>query len=81
MPFGANCSCRSAAEEEHICEEQTESAARISAWDVLKKAPYATLSMTDRQGRPYAVPVNQAVDEEYHVVYFTAPAPERSGSC
>lgn len=40
------------------------------AWDVLKKAPYATLSMTDRQGRPYAVPVNQAVDEEYHVVYF-----------
>ena len=24
----------------------------------------------DRQGRPYAVPVNQAVDEEYHVVYF-----------
>ena len=40
------------------------------AWEVLKKAPYATLSLTDGQGRPYAVPVNQAVDEEYHVVYF-----------
>ncbi|MEI3103507.1 MAG: hypothetical protein V8S97_04800 [Oscillospiraceae bacterium] len=28
------------------------------------------MSLTDGQGRPYAVPVNQAVDEEYHVVYF-----------
>lgn len=43
---------------------------RSFAWEVLKKAPYATLSLTDGQGRPYAVPVNQAVDEEYHVVYF-----------
>lgn len=43
---------------------------RCFAWEVLKKAPYATLSLTDGQGRPYAVPVNQAVDEEYHVVYF-----------
>lgn len=37
---------------------------RSFAWEVLKKAPYATLSLTDGQGRPYAVPVNQAVDEE-----------------
>ena len=37
---------------------------RSFAWEVLKKAPYATLSLTDSQGRPYAVPVNQAVDEE-----------------
>ena len=43
---------------------------RSFAWEVLKKAPYATLSLADGQGRPYAVPVNQAVDEEYHVVYF-----------
>ena len=33
---------------------------RSFAWEVLKKAPYATLSLTDSQGRPYAVPVNQA---------------------
>ena len=36
---------------------------RSFAWEVLKKAPYATLSLTDSQGRPYAVPVNQAVDD------------------
>ena len=28
---------------------------RSFAWEVLKKAPYATLSLTDGQGRPYAV--------------------------
>lgn len=43
---------------------------RSFAWEVLKKAPYATLSLTDGQGRPYAVPVNQAVDRGVHVVYF-----------
>ena len=53
---------------------------RSFAWEVMKKAPYATLSLTDGQGRPYAVPVNQAVDEEYHVSISTAPKPEKSGS-
>ena len=48
---------------------------RSFAWEVLKKAPYATLSLTDGQGRPYAVPVNQAVDEEYHEDYFHGGVP------
>ena len=39
------------------------------AWDVLKKAPYATLSMTDRQGRPYAVPVNFAREGNYLYIH------------
>ena len=53
---------------------------RSFAWEVLKKAPYATLSLTDSQGRPYAVPVNQAVDESTTWSISTAPEPEKSGS-
>lgn len=41
----------------------------IFAWEVLKKAPYATLSMSDEQGQPYAVPLCQAVDPDYRRIY------------
>lgn len=40
------------------------------AWEVFQKAPYATLSLTDEVGRPYAIPISPVVDEAYHVVYF-----------
>lgn len=53
---------------------------RSFAWEVLKKAPYATLSLTDSQGRPYAVPVNQAVARSTTWSISTAPEPEKSGS-
>ena len=40
------------------------------AWEVFQKAPYATLSLTDEVGKPYAIPISPVVDEAYHVVYF-----------
>ena len=40
------------------------------AWEVFQKAPYATLSLTDGEGKPYAIPISPVVDEAYHVVYF-----------
>ena len=40
------------------------------AWQVMREAPYATLSLTDGAGRPYAVPVSQAADEEAGAIYF-----------
>ena len=40
------------------------------AWEVLKSAPYAALSMTGQDGTPYCVPVNHVVDETYKVLYF-----------
>lgn len=40
------------------------------AWQVMLEAPYATLSLADRAGRPYAVPVSQAADEEAGAIYF-----------
>lgn len=40
------------------------------AWEVFQKAPYATLSLTDKVGKPYAIPISPVVDEAYHVVYF-----------
>ncbi len=40
------------------------------AWEVFRKAPYATLSLTDEVGKPYAIPISPVVDEAYHVVYF-----------
>ena len=40
------------------------------AWEVFQKAPYATLSLTDEAGKPYALPISPVVDEAYHVVYF-----------
>ena len=40
------------------------------AWEVFQKAPYATLSLTDEAGKPYAIPISPVVDEAYHVVYF-----------
>lgn len=45
------------------------------AWQVMETAPYATLSLTDTDGRPYAVPVSQGVWTEKNAVYFhCAPA-------
>ena len=35
------------------------------AWEVLKKAPYATLAMTGADGAPYCVPINHVADETY----------------
>lgn len=40
------------------------------AWAVLEQAPYATLSLTDRAGAPYAVPLCQAADPARRVLYF-----------
>ena len=40
------------------------------AWQVMREAPYATLSPADGAGRPYAVPVSQAADEEAGAIYF-----------
>ena len=70
MPFGANCKQPPGGKGGRNMRRKDRERDRSFAWEVLKKAPYATLSLTDGQGRPYAVPVNQAVDEEYHVVYF-----------
>ena len=28
------------------------------AWEVFQKAPYATLSLTDEVGKPYAIPIS-----------------------
>ena len=50
---------------------------RSFAWEVLKKAPYATLSLTDSQGRPYAVPVN-IVREENRVYFHSAMAGKKT---
>ncbi len=43
------------------------------AWEVLKKAPYITVSMSDSDGTPYAVPLSLAAVED--VFYFHC-APE-----
>lgn len=40
------------------------------AWDVLKKAPFVTVSMIGEDGAPYSVPVNAVVDDAYRVLYF-----------
>lgn len=40
------------------------------AWAVLEQAPYITLSLTDRSGAPYAVPLCQAADPARRAVYF-----------
>ncbi len=40
------------------------------AWQVMREAPYVTLSLADGAGRPYAVPVSQAADEEAGAIYF-----------
>lgn len=45
------------------------------AWQVMADAPYATLSLTDEAGRPYAVPVSQGAWPEGSCIYFhCAPA-------
>ena len=40
------------------------------AWDVLKEAPFVTVSMIGEDGAPYSVPVNAVVDDAYRVLYF-----------
>ena len=40
------------------------------AWEVFRRAPYATVSLVNAEGRPYGVPVNTVVDDAYHVLYF-----------
>lgn len=40
------------------------------AWNVMRTAPYATLSLADADGKPYAVPVSQGVWEEKNALYF-----------
>lgn len=40
------------------------------AWAVLEQAPYATLSLTDGMGAPYAVPLCQAADPARRALYF-----------
>lgn len=40
------------------------------AWQVMREAPYATLSLVDGAGKPYAVPVSQAADEKAGAIYF-----------
>lgn len=40
------------------------------AWRVWQEAPYATLSLVDDAGWPYAVPLCQAADPQERVIYF-----------
>lgn len=40
------------------------------AWEVLRNSVYATVSMTDADGVPYATPVNVVGDEVYQTLYF-----------
>ena len=40
------------------------------AWEVLKHAVYATVSMVRPDGTPYATPVNVVGDEVYKTMYF-----------
>ena len=40
------------------------------AWQVMAEAPYATLSLVDGEGRPYAVPVSQAAWPAGKCIYF-----------
>lgn len=40
------------------------------AWDVLKKAPFVTVSMIGEDGAPYCRAVNAVVDDAYRVLYF-----------
>ena len=40
------------------------------AWQVMREAPPATPSLAGGAGRPYAVPVSQAADEEAGAIYF-----------
>lgn len=40
------------------------------AWQVMAEAPYATLSLADGEGKPYAVPVSQAAWPEGKCIYF-----------
>lgn len=40
------------------------------AWEVLKHAVYATVSMVRPDGTPYATPVNVVGDEVYQTLYF-----------
>lgn len=40
------------------------------AWQVMADAPYATLSLADGEGRPYAVPVSQGACPEENCIYF-----------
>ena len=49
------------------------------AWEVLKKAPYATLAMTGADGAPYCVPINHVADETSGSCTSTAPVRVRSG--
>ena len=51
------------------------------AWEVFQKAPYATLSLTDEAGKPYAIPISPVVDEAYHVVYFHCAGHGEDGHC
>ena len=40
------------------------------AWQVMTAAPYATLSLVDESGKPYAVPVSQGAWEQGGCIYF-----------
>ena len=40
------------------------------AWQVMREAPYATLSLVAEDGTPYAVPVSPVADEAGNRLYF-----------
>lgn len=40
------------------------------SWDVLEKAPYAVLAMTDGDGQPYCIPVSPVADRKQGVIYM-----------
>lgn len=40
------------------------------AWEVLRQSVYATVSMVNPDGTPYATPVNVIGDEEHNALYF-----------
>ena len=40
------------------------------AWEVLEKADYVTLALSDSEGKPYCIPITVAADRAYNAIYF-----------
>ena len=39
------------------------------AWEVLEKADYVTLALSDSEGKPYCIPITVAADRAYNAIY------------
>ena len=54
-----------------------------AAWalEVIDRAPYVTVAMTDVDGNPYAVPLSLARTDEHTLYFHCAPEGASSTSC